>query len=147
LSLNRYSITAIAAGIMEFTASGAALLMSLFSLTGYYILERFPQYRYDPIVLTGLGIGIVAFISFILGFIGSVSAMSRKNFTLSILGTLATAFWGSLTYLYTRMIVTDPEAFNNTITITVIVILLSVFSVILLVASRRAFKPRLILTT
>ena len=144
MTSSKMYLVAVVAGILEFVVVGILFLMACFALTGFVIFSRTPTAGYgrDPVARAQLILGIVAFLGFIIGLAGSVSAMERKRWALSIVGALTTAFWGVLLCFYTILAMTDPAVANFGMTIGSIVILLSAISGVLLIVSRSEFQSR-----
>jgi len=144
MTSSKMYLVAVVAGILEFVVVGILFLMAGFALTGFAILSRIATAGYgrDPVSRAQLILGIVAFLGFIIGLAGSVSAMERKRWALSIVGALTTAFWGVLLCFYTILAMTDPADANFGMTIGSIVILLSAISGVLLIVSRSEFQSR-----
>jgi hypothetical protein len=142
MSSGNMYLVAVVAGIIEFVVVGILFLMVCFSLAGYAIYSRHYQYQ-DPATQAQLVLGVGAFVGFIYGLAGSVSALERRRWVLSITGALTTAFWGILLWFYTILVVTHPADAYVGITIGSTVILLSVISGILLIISRREFQKHI----
>jgi hypothetical protein len=138
-------LLAFVAGIMEFVVVGILFLMAGFAFAGYLTFSRFAATNYarDPVERAQLVLGIAAFLGFVIGLAGSVSAIERKRWFLSIIGALTTAFWGVLLCFYTLLAITDPDTAAISLTIGYTVILLSVFSGALLIVSRHEFQQQI----
>jgi hypothetical protein len=142
--LRKMYFAAVVAGILEFIVVGLLFLMAGFILTGYFFSTRLAILNFgkDPVQKAELILGIFAVFGFILGLAGSVSALERRRWALSIVGPLTTAFWGVLISFYTLLALTGPEA-NIGLTIGWVVILLSAVSGLLAIISRPEFlRPK-----
>lgn len=145
MTSSKMYLLAVVAGIMEFVVVGILFLMAAFGLTGYAIFSRIAAAGYgrDPVSRAQLILGISAFLGFLIGLAGSVSAMERRRWVLSLTGALTTAFWGVLLCFYTILAITaDPADYEFGMTTGYIVILLSAMSGLLLIASRHEFQKR-----
>jgi hypothetical protein len=135
---------AVIAGILEFIVVGLLFLMAGFTFTGYFTISQFAitGYGREPVERAQLILGIFAVFGFILGLAGSVSALERRRWALSVVGSLTTLFWGVLLSFYTMLVLAGPEA-DTGFTIGYIVILLSVVSGLLAIVSRPEFlRPK-----
>ncbi|HVP16673.1 MAG TPA: hypothetical protein VMT42_04845, partial [candidate division Zixibacteria bacterium] len=129
--------------ILEFIVAALLFLMAGFTLTSYtwFIQTAASNYGHDTISHAVLILGVGAILGFILGLAGSVSAVQRKNWTLSVVAALATSFWGILLCFYTLLTITDPASAYVGWTVGYIVIILSAISGLLVITSKRAFQP------
>jgi len=144
MTSSKMYLVAVVAGILEFVVVGILFLMAGFALTGFAISCRIAATGHgrDPVSRAQLILGIAAFLGFIIGLAGSVSAMERKRWALSIVGALTLAFWGVLLCFYAILAKIDPADANFGMTIGSIVILLSAISGVHLIVSRGEFQSR-----
>jgi hypothetical protein len=145
MSSSRIFIVAVIGGVLEFVVAGILFLMAGFTLTSYtwFLQTAASNYGGDVISRAVLILGIGAVLGFIFGLVGSVSAIQRKNWTLSITAAMATAFWGILLCFYTLLMLTDAGGANAVgMTVGYLVIILSTISGLLIITSRRAFQAR-----
>jgi hypothetical protein len=151
---NKIFLLAVVAGILEFIVTCMLFLMAGFSLTGFAVFSRLAVVGYakDPVSRAQLYLGIGAAIGFLVGLAGSVSAMERKRWFLTIIASLTTGFWGVLMCFYTLLalmaipelvpdLTVDQASVNVGLSIGTIAIGFSAISCLLVIIARHEFKP------
>lgn len=138
-------LLAFVGGIMEFVVAGILFLMAGFSLTGYAVFSRIAAagYAQDAVSRAELILGVGAVFGFIIALAGSVSAMERRRWVWCIIAALTTAFWGALLCFFAMLAIQDPADASFAFTIGSVVILLSAFNGLLVIASRHEFDLRI----
>jgi hypothetical protein len=147
-------ILAVIAGILEFLVAGMLFLMAGFAFTGFAVFSRLAVtgYAKDPLSHAQVYLGIGALIGFFVGLVGSVSAMERRRWFLSITASLTTGFWGVLMCFYTLIalialpsidpsLAVDSTSVNASLDIGLFAITLSAISCFLAIVARHEFRP------
>lgn len=142
-----YIAAAIIAGILEFAVTGLLFLMAGFTFTGYLTIKGLAVADYGryPEARAQLILGFFAIFGFLIGLAGSVSAMERRRWVLSLIAPLTTGFWGILLSFYTMLVLSTPDVAdeaNAGMTIGYVVILFSLISGLLILISRSEFLRR-----
>lgn len=138
---------AIVAGILEFIVAGILFLMAGFTFLGFLEVSKLAVTSYGNYAAARaqLVLGYFAVFGVVIGLAGSVSALERRRWALSLVAPLTTGFWGLLLSFYTMLVLTTPDvatASNAGMTIGYVVILLSFISGVLILISRSEFLAR-----
>jgi len=140
------SAFALVGGILTILGSFGCILLSLFFVNGF--IYNWGEYPNSPTDYWALFIGMLSLLSFILGVIGGIMALSRKSFALAAVGSslVAVEAFVVILYLFVRIssvadVLPVFYAWNFTFYYTAfLLVMLGVLGVIFVVVARREFR-------